>query len=111
MRIYHEQTSEVPLTEETYEKFLELIKSDFPQLLEVINPMLSAWNITNLHSSLTRNELKKYKTMWALRKLEAEMENEGGVIVIDSNSEFHLRGFSDDLADKISKCIEEFFNK
>lgn len=52
----------------------------------------------------TTMEKWKYKTMWALRSIEAEINEEGGMIILTIKG-MHTKQFSRELTDKIAELI------
>ncbi len=48
----------------------------------------------------------KYRTMWDLRSLEAEIDESGGIIIIEQSGRTHLRGFPRELNDKIIEVLK-----
>lgn len=57
-------------------------------------------------SMMWRMELEKYKTMWQLRTLEEQIDDDGGMIIINDKGGVHLKHFrSQTLADKIQEIL------
>lgn len=56
----------------------------------------------------TFSELSKLKIMWALRFLEKEIDNEGGLIIITKSGKIETKDFSSELSEKIKN--EESLN-
>jgi hypothetical protein len=48
--------------------------------------------------------------MWALRSIEKEIDEEGGMILLTTEGEIELKEFSPELSEKISQCIKENMN-
>lgn len=49
----------------------------------------------------------QYKIMWALRSMEHEIEEAGGIIILDTEGTLTLKEFTQDLSDRIEQCIKE----
>ncbi len=49
----------------------------------------------------------QYRIMWALRSLEAEITEAGGMIILGTDGQLTLKEFSQELSDKIELCIKE----
>lgn len=49
----------------------------------------------------------KYKTMWQLRTLEKEINEQGGMIIIKRNGEIQTKNFTADLTERINELIME----
>jgi hypothetical protein len=45
--------------------------------------------------------------MWALRSMEAEIEESGGMIILGADGALTLKEFTQDLAERIEQCIKE----
>lgn len=51
---------------------------------------------------------QKYRTMWALRSLENEINAEGGaIIIIAETGQLNFKSFSKDLIDKMLFLLDE----
>lgn len=51
-------------------------------------------------------EKVKYKVMWALRSIEKEINDEGGMIVITWDFKIELKDFSEPLSEQILRLID-----
>ncbi|MCE3282584.1 MAG: hypothetical protein K0Q66_1321 [Chitinophagaceae bacterium] len=49
----------------------------------------------------------QYRIMWALRSLEHEINESGGMIMLGADGQLTLKEFSEDLAERIEACIRE----
>jgi hypothetical protein len=49
----------------------------------------------------------QYKIMWALRSLEAEIEEAGGMIILSTEGVLTLKEFLPELAERIEQCIKD----
>ena len=49
----------------------------------------------------------QYKIMWALRSLEHEIDEAGGMIILGTDGQLTLKEFTQDLAERIEQCIKE----
>lgn len=49
----------------------------------------------------------QYRIMWALRSMEAEIEEAGGMIILGADGTLTLKEFSPDIAERIEQCIKE----
>ncbi|NML41647.1 hypothetical protein HHL17_30965 [Chitinophaga sp. G-6-1-13] len=57
----------------------------------------------------TTTELIKYRVMWGLRKLEDEIEEEGGQIIVHMNGRIHTKSFTPELTEKIKVALKTVF--
>lgn len=49
----------------------------------------------------------QYKIMWALRSLEAEIDEAGGIIILSPDGQLTLKEFTQELSERIEECIRE----
>jgi hypothetical protein len=49
----------------------------------------------------------QYKIMWALRSMEAEIDEAGGMIILGTDGTLTLKEFTQELSDRIEQCIKE----
>lgn len=49
----------------------------------------------------------QYRIMWALRSLEQEIEEAGGMIILGTDGTLTLKEFLPELSDRIEQCIKE----
>ncbi len=49
----------------------------------------------------------QYKIMWALRSLEAEITEAGGMIILGTDGQLTLKEFQPELSDRIEQCIKD----
>jgi hypothetical protein len=53
-------------------------------------------------------DLLIYKTMWCLRSLEKEMDEEGGMIIISLTKPAEIKGYSTELSKRIYNLLSKF---
>ena len=56
-------------------------------------------------------EKMKYKIMWSLRSLEKQIDAWRGVIIVDENEFIEMRGFPEELSDKMYELIRIEFGR
>ena len=49
----------------------------------------------------------QYRIMWALRSLEHEITEAGGIIMLGTDGQLTLKEFPEELAERIELCIRE----
>lgn len=49
----------------------------------------------------------QYKIMWALRSLEEEINEAGGMIILGTDGTLTLKEFLPELSERIEQCIKE----
>jgi hypothetical protein len=65
-------------------------------------------SIQKLSDKYMYNMLMKwrYKVMWYLRSIEKEIDEEGGIIIVDADkSGFHTKGFTVGLTERIKELL------
>lgn len=73
-----------------------------------IEPPVSDVEFVQAHWQLLY-EKNKYKIMWALRHLEAEIEEENGMFILadhDGEPRLQAKDFSEELSEKIAEALE-----
>ena len=80
--------------------------NDLPEdheLRPILNNVLS---LQQRYLEVVQQNLQ-YKIMWALRSMEAEIDEAGGMIILSPEGTLTLKEFTQELSDRIEQCIKE----
>lgn len=83
--------------------------NDLPEAHELRPILQNVISLQQRYLEVVQQNLQ-YKIMWALRSLEAEIEEAGGIIILGSDGTLTLKEFQPELAVKIEECIKENMN-
>ena len=79
-----------------------------PELSKIITPMVEKTADLQYQLAVASFETFKYRTMWALRYLEKEINDAGGMIIVKDTGKIDLRGFTAEMDAKIYEHFERF---
>lgn len=107
MKIYTDVEDIIDPLEDTVNKMIEGIQPGHP--FEATVPILKKFIQTLKEVNVLRLENAKHRLMWALRKLENEIDEEGGMLIINSDGKLEMKHFSPSLTERIKKDVQEHF--
>ena len=88
------------------EKINEIKGKIPPELVELVMPLLNMTDHFYQKSMIQFYQIEKLKLMWNLRKMEDEIESEGGSFKITKEGDLLLDGFSEELKKKIRAVLK-----
>lgn len=88
-------------------KIKEVAQKTPPELMEIVQPVMDMAEHFYLKSMEQFFEIEKWKLMWRLRHLEADIESEGGTLTLTKDGGLSLDGFSEELLKKIGQAVKK----
>jgi len=108
MKIYYEPPPQLPAVEEAIER----VSVSVPlELQDIVTPLFDLTRSLYSEKTIQFFELIKYKIMWALRFIEADIDSEDGHFKITADGGLEMNDFSSELCDKIREQIAIHFKK
>jgi hypothetical protein len=80
--------------------------NDLPEEHELRPILQNVISLQQRYLEVVQQNLQ-YKIMWALRSLEAEIEEAGGMIILSTEGVLTLKEFLPELAERIEQCIKD----
>lgn len=80
--------------------------SELPEGSELRPILQNVLSLQEKYLEVVQQNLQ-YRIMWALRSLEQEITEAGGIIILGTDGQLTLKEFSPELAEKIETCIKE----
>jgi hypothetical protein len=108
MKIYVQPADESSDIEDEIEIFRKGAESLAKPVKELLTRMIKLTSAIKNNYISSASELLKYKYMWALRSVEKEIDEEGGMIIIKLDGKNEIRDFSAELKTKINDLLLEF---
>jgi hypothetical protein len=107
MKIYSDMEDLTDPLADQVEEMIKNIELDTPFV--AIIPLLKELVKCKRDAYARQIENIKLRLMWALRKLEKEIEEEGGMIVVNKEGNLATKGFSASLTASIQNEVKENF--
>lgn len=80
--------------------------NDLPEEHELRPILQNVLSLQQKYLEVVQQNLQ-YRIMWALRSLEQEITDAGGIIILDTDGQLTLKEFTPEMAEKIETCIKE----
>ena len=80
--------------------------NDLPESHELRPILQNVISLQQRYLEVVQQNLQ-YKIMWALRSLETEIAEAGGMIILGNDGTLTLKEFEPELSERIEQCIKE----
>jgi len=108
MKIYSDMEDLTDPLADRIQAMIDGITPDHPFLSMI--PLLKEFVKSQQEAYAQRVENAKLRLKWAVRGLEKEIEEEGGMLIIDKGGKLETRGFSNGLSERIVQEVKDRLN-